>query len=86
MPQATHELRAKFSCATGGDAKATKLLEDAGFVLTTNWEWIPPVNRHGVSCGRADCNCGITMDEWDAIDYMHQEWDYGGVCWPREVT
>jgi hypothetical protein len=64
MPQATDEQRARWP---GWDAEAIKFLEDAGYKLTRDWEWIKPVGHTP------------TERELDAIDYMCNEWDFGGI-------
>lgn len=63
MPQATNEQRARWP---GSDQQAIKFLEDAGYVLTRNWKWIIPKNHKP------------TEREYDAMDYMCNEWDFGG--------
>lgn len=62
MPQATDELRAKFP---GWDAEAMEVLEK-NFICS----------KGGVY-RKKDPNYEPTQREWDAIDYMWQEWDYG---------
>ncbi len=68
MPQASEELRAKFP---GGDVEAEQVLENGGFVLTRDWCWTPPAGR-----------TTITVREGEAIDYLGDEWDYGGLTRP----
>ena len=62
MPQATDELRAKFP---GDDGEALDVLEQ-NFV----------VDRTGV-IRKKDSAYKPTDREFDAIDYLFQEWDYG---------
>lgn len=63
MPQARPELQAKFA----DDSEALELLEGAGFVLLPDFNWRAPA-------GRKPC-----LEELDAIEYLIEEWDYGGV-------
>jgi len=62
MPQATDELRAKFP---GWDAEALQVLE-------TNFT----VGEDGVIRKKLPAYAP-TPREFDAIDYLFQEWDYG---------
>jgi len=64
MPQTTDEHRAR---SPGGDTAAIDCLKKAGFVLTEQWTWIPPKDHEP------------TEREWDAIDYLIFEWDFGGL-------
>lgn len=53
------------------DSTAIAFLEEKGYVLTRDWQWIPPK--------------GITLQTMPQDDYMHllylvQEWDFGGLC------
>lgn len=61
MPQATPELRAKFP---GHDSEAME-------VLAKNFTQSKGVYR------KKDPNYKPNLREWDAVDYMIQEWDYG---------
>jgi hypothetical protein len=65
MPQATDELRAEWDGPS--DQKAIKFLQDAGYKLTPQWEW-----RH------KDSNHMPTPKEISAVNFMFQEWDFGG--------
>jgi len=65
MPSAPEYLKAKFP---GSDAQAMKFLESHGFCLTGDWTWKLPSPDHIV-----------TEDEWDAIEYLVLEWDFGGL-------
>jgi len=62
MPQASAELRAKFS----DDAAARSVLEGLGFTLNKDFCWIPPAEGHH------------SQDATDAMVYLMTEWDYGG--------
>lgn len=65
MPSATDELRREWwPDGEGGDHKATDFLRSRGFVLTPAWEWFRREEP--------------TEEESRAIDFMFQEWDYGG--------
>jgi hypothetical protein len=64
MPQATDEQRDRWP---GGDAEAITYLEAAGFKLTKIWTWIKPDGHDP------------TPKEWDAVDYLVNEWDFGGI-------
>lgn len=66
MPTASPELRAAWP---GGDSEAVLYLEAQGYQLTKQWEWIKPTPDHK-----------ITEREGSAIDYLIDEWDFGGVC------
>ena len=65
MPQTTPERRARWP---GHDTQAIKHLEDAGYALTKDWCWIKPTPEHKPT-GR----------EEDAVTYLIQEWDFGGI-------
>lgn len=64
MPQASDELRAKFP---GHDDEALKVLEEH-FTWDKPALWI---------IRRKDPNYVPTDREWEAIDYMCDEWDFG---------
>ena len=64
MPQATDELREEWDGPD--DQKAMGFLRDAGYVLNRDWTWSSPEGREP------------TEKEWSAIDFMFQEWDFGG--------
>lgn len=63
MPQASDELRARWSHQSAG-----KFLEAAGYKLTAGFAWLPPSRTHLP-----------TGDERQAIGYLIDEWDYGPV-------
>lgn len=65
MPQATEEQRAEWNGPS--DETATKFLVDAGYRLTPAWTWTPPVGH------------APTEREWSAIDFLIDEWDFGGL-------
>lgn len=62
MPQASEELRAKFP---GSDQQAFE-------VIRNNFD----VSRAGMICPKVQ-GYKPTAEEWDAIDYLFYEWDYG---------
>lgn len=64
MPSATDELRDAFP---GGADEAIEVLSAAGYKLTRAWTWIPPRDHDP------------TKRELDAIEYLFQEWDFGGI-------
>lgn len=73
MPQASDELRAKFP---NGDGEAHDVLIAAGWTGPSSdgsWTYAPPSTKTHIE---------ITEREWDAIDYLAAEWDYGGVAAP----
>ncbi len=66
MPQTTPERAARWP---GMDAQAMKFLQKQGFVLTKEWFWKPP-----------EPSRELTDRERDAILYLIQEWDFGGLA------
>jgi hypothetical protein len=70
MPQASPELRAEWP---GGDNEAISYLEGQGFTLTKQWDWIKPTADHAIS-----------EREGSAIDYLIDEWDFGGVVFQKD--
>lgn len=69
MPQTTSERLKRWGGYRGvGEDKAEKFLEDRGYTLTSSWEWIEPSETHY-----------ITPEEVDAILFLMEEWDYGGL-------
>lgn len=48
-------------------SKAVTFLESHGYQLTRKYTWIRPAFFHRP-----------TADEWDAIHYLAEEWDWGG--------
>ena len=75
MPQATQEHRDRWSerDETGrqivDDAPACRFLEAAGYRLRHDWCWTAPTPTHVP-----------TAREADAILYLIEEWDYGGIA------
>ena len=68
MPQTTAARAARWP---GSDLQATVFLMSHGYVLTKRWTWIKPAYFHRP-----------TADEDDAIAYMIEEWDFGGIEMP----
>lgn len=66
MPQTTPERAARWP---GLDSEAMEFLKKQGFILTANWYWIKPKVGHV-----------LTEREEDAIVYLIQEWDFGGLA------
>lgn len=66
MPSTSDELRAEWP---GGDTQATAHLTAKGFELTKEWLWIMPYRHYR-----------LTMRDSRAIQYMIEEWDYGGLA------
>jgi hypothetical protein len=69
MPQATLEQRKRWGGALGvGEDKAEAFLEERGWVLTRQWQWVPPTLGYYAS-----------DEEHEAIAFLIDEWDYGGI-------
>ena len=67
MPQATPELREEW----GVDERlAVEWLEARGYRRTPQWSWIVPINVEP------------TEKDFRAIDFLIQEWDFGGLAAP----
>ena len=64
MPQAAEKQRARWP---GSIEEATAFLKNAGFTLTMHWEWL--ISKNHI----------ITEREKDAIKYLCNEWDFGGL-------
>jgi hypothetical protein len=64
MPQATEELRREWGIA---DSRAIKFLNDRGYKLTRDFRWQKP-----------HPNMKPTAKELRAIEFLIQEWDFGG--------
>lgn len=64
MPSAAKYLTDQFS----SDHEACAYLENRGFTLTRHWEWVAPKHWDAV------------QKDFDAIDYLIFEWDFGGLC------
>jgi len=58
----------------GQDFQADLHLTSQGFTLTRDgrWEWVLP-----------DPEYHVTARDWDAIMYLVQEWDFGGLREPK---
>ena len=71
MPQATGEDHALMELWFGDpilDHGPIEYLKSHGFMLTPQWEWLPPVPHHSVSCY-----------EWRCVLFLIREWDFGGL-------
>lgn len=66
MPQTTPERAARWP---GMDSEAMEYLIGQRFRLTKTWNWIKPTLNHT-----------LTYREEDAILYLIQEWDFGGLA------
>jgi len=66
MPQASEELRRKWDGPM--EDKAMAFLKKSGFVLTKDWKWKPSTKNHA-----------LTEDEYSAILFLMEEWDFDGV-------
>ena len=77
MPSAEGWLADKIRAKYGSidDAGPTKLLHDAGYVLREDWHWDP---KPGVT-DYPD----MTQDEYEAMLFLLQEWDFGGLILKR---
>ena len=69
MPQASDEERAAYRERFGdiGCEHAVAELERRGFKLYPTWDWSAPDGR------------GPTPEEWDWLDFLIKEWDFGGL-------
>ncbi len=65
MPQTTPERAARWP---GMDSEAMEFLEGQRYVLRRDWHWTRPTPDHEVT-DRGE----------DAILYLIQEWDFGGL-------
>lgn len=65
MPQTTPEHAARWP---GMDHEAISFLEGNGYKLLCGWNWVKPTPEHDPS-----------DREIDAILYLIQEWDFGGL-------
>ena len=66
MPSSTPELCAEWH---GPDSQyAMDFLKRRGFTLNPDWTWYPPNGREP------------TDKELRAIDFLFQEWDFGGLA------
>jgi len=65
MPQTTPERAARWP---GMDQEAMQYLVQRGFECTGDFYWMPPTPEHK-----------LTEKENDAVLYLIEEWDFGGV-------
>lgn len=69
MPQASDAQRRRWGGRHGvGEDKAEGFLKSRGYVLTRQWYWTLPKPDHYV-----------TAEEADAMQFLMDEWDYGGI-------
>lgn len=69
MPSSSEGLRQKWGGSHGiGEDKAEGYLQSRGYRLTKDWFWIKPSHDHV-----------MTDEEVEAIIFLIEEWDYGGV-------
>lgn len=74
MPSASDEMRALWGGQDGvGEDKAESYLKAAGFTLTRGWLWEHPTKKTYES---------LTEEEYGAMLFLVQEWDYGGLVEP----
>lgn len=71
MPMATRGLQAKW----GDDATALQYLMEHGWTVRHNGLLCRPTDR-----GHSE----IGEDEWSAVDYLHDEWDYDYIQHPDD--
>jgi hypothetical protein len=71
MSQASKELRDYWEHETSWDTQAVNYLESRGFTITPEYDWLLPP---GMSKEE------MTPRDWSAIEYMADEWDYGGLA------
>lgn len=68
MSQASEEQRKIWGGEDSvGEDKAEKYLADHGYILQRNWTWKLPTPDHK-----------ITEEEYGAMCFLIDEWDYGG--------
>lgn len=67
MPQASDELRELWGGGVG-EEKAINYLESKGYILTRNCLWKLPNKNHK-----------ITQEEYTALCFLIDEWDFGGI-------
>ncbi len=72
MPSTTIERQLRWP---GMDSQAMEYLFARGFMLTKGWCWFHPL--HGL---KRNCN------DNDAIIYLMEEWDFGGVIRSLNAT
>jgi hypothetical protein len=73
MPQATEELRRKWATdgenGGVGEEKAIQFLQSHGYHLQRDWRWKLPDPKHQ-----------ITNAEYEAMCFLVDEWDFGGIA------
>ena len=69
MPQASEKMRRRYKARFGdiGPEHAMNELERRKYKLTKEWEWIAPKRKL------------VTDEELFWIDFLIQEWDFGGL-------
>ena len=75
MPSASDELRNEMERRFGdaiSDSGPIRFLEDAGYKLTSDFEWEP---KPGVRTLK-----DMTRDEFDCLLFLCHEWDFGGLA------
>ena len=77
MPSSTPERRARWwpEDDLNGTETATRFLLDRGYALLGSWCFRKPSPDHEV-----------TEEEGDAIIYLIEEWDYGGIALPDDKS
>lgn len=65
MPQASDEQRAEWGIS---EDRAMRHLDERGFVLGRDWYWRKPSPDYV-----------MTAKDWSAIDFLCDEWDFGGL-------
>jgi hypothetical protein len=71
MPQASDKQRARWGLS---DSKATQFLEQHGYKLMPDFLWVAPSDREP------------TEQELDAIQFLVDEWDFGGICEVKDLA
>lgn len=68
MPQATTYLQNKWGGVGGiGEDKAANYLTKRGYILRSDYCWFKPAEVE------------ITLEDTEAMDFLIQEWDFGGL-------
>lgn len=77
MPSASEELRAAMVARFGsiGDDGPRLFLEGRGFTLGKDWQW----SRPGIVRWE-----DMAADEREAMSFLFDEWDYGGLAPTKE--
>lgn len=72
MPSSTPELQKAWGGHNGLDSsKATEFLTNRGYSLQRNWMWVAPAHVRTLD--------DMAIEEYDAMLFLIQEWDYGGL-------